>query len=85
MTFLRPGAIDRQRAAEVAEFARQRGVTHPVLVDDRSAGVAYRVVTIPHSVLIDPGGCVVGTFHAAVTVWGVKDALRELGNEPSRY
>jgi thiol-disulfide isomerase/thioredoxin len=87
----RPGCLavlgvaeDSGDAATVAEFARQRRLTYPVLIDDGRAGAAYRVVTIPHSVLIDSEGRVVGTFSGAVTAWGVRDALRELAGAASR-
>ena len=71
-------------AAQVAAFARARGVTYPVLIDDGSAGAAYRVVAIPHSVLIDAAGQVVGIFSGTVTAWGVRRAVQGLGKEPAR-
>lgn len=69
-------AEDSGSAAAIAAFVREHGVTYPVLVDDGSAGAAYQVVTIPHSVLIDAEGREVGIFRGALTAWGVRDALR---------
>ena len=70
-------ALDRGPARQVADFALERGVTYPLLIDDGSAARAYHVVTIPHTVLIGPGGQILGTFHGAVTAQGIESALRE--------
>jgi len=72
-------AVDSGDAGAVAAFARDRGVTFPILMDDGAAARAYRVVTIPTSVLIGGGGEVLGTFRGAVTARGVKAALQRLG------
>ena len=69
-------AVNSGSAAEVAEFARGRGVTYPILIDDGSAARAYHVVNIPRSVLIDPAGKVLGIFEGAVTALGIEAALR---------
>ena len=71
-------------ADEVAAFARARGLTYPLLLDDGSAGASYSVVTIPHSVLIDPGGRVVGTFDGQVTRAGVEKAVRAIAQPTPR-
>lgn len=59
--------LDSGDASTVAQFARERGLGYPLLMDDGTAGVAYRVAGIPHSVLIDPEGRLVGTFEGALT------------------
>ena len=69
-------ALDSGAAPEVAAFARERGVTFPILLDDGSAARAFRVSTIPHSVLIAPGGRVLGIFRGPITGRGVEAALR---------
>ena len=66
-------------AAELAGFARTRGVTYPVLLDDESAGKDYSVVTLPHSALIDAEGKLLGTFRGEVTRAGVESALQAAG------
>jgi thiol-disulfide isomerase/thioredoxin len=70
-------ALNSGSADAVAEFAIQRGVTYPILIDDGSASRAYNVSTIPHTELIDRGGQVIGTFDGGVTVSGVESALRD--------
>ena len=65
-------------AEDVAAFARERGLTYPLLLDDGRAGVSYSVVTIPHSVLIDPDGRVAGTFDGTVTKSGVAKAVHAI-------
>ena len=65
-------------APAVAAFARERGVTYPVLLDDGTAGVSYSVVTLPHSVLIDGEGRVAGTFDGEVTRTGVEKAVHAI-------
>ena len=71
-------AVDSGPHDAVAAFARERGVTYPILVDDGSAGRAYRLVSIPHTALIGPGGELLGTFIGGVTVRGVESALSEI-------
>lgn len=68
--------LDAGSADGLAAFALERGVTYPLLLDDGTAGAAYGVVTIPHSVLIDAAGRELGVFRGPVTARGVKDALR---------
>jgi peroxiredoxin len=69
-------SVDSGSDASVAGFAREHGVTYPVLFDDGSAGAAYQVVTLPHSVLVDAEGREVGLFRGPVTAKGVREALR---------
>jgi thiol-disulfide isomerase/thioredoxin len=71
-------AVDSGQREAVAAFARERGVSYPILIDDGSAGRAYRVITIPHTALIGAGGELLGTFSGGVTVSGVESALREV-------
>ena len=72
-------AINSGAAARIQPFVRERGVTYPVLVDDGSAARAYNIVTLPHSVLVGPGGEVIGRFRGKVTSRGVKSALQSAG------
>ncbi|GAC1606025.1 MAG: hypothetical protein NVS4B10_19950 [Myxococcales bacterium] len=65
-------------AAEVSAFARGRGVTYPLLLDDGSAGANYSVATLPHSVLVDAEGRVAGTFDGPVTKPGVEKAVHAI-------
>ena len=69
-------SVDSGSDESVAGFAREHGVTYPVLFDDGSAGAAYQVVTLPHSVLVDAEGREVGLFRGPVTAKGVREALR---------
>ena len=65
-------------AKEISAFVSERKLTYPVLLDDGSAGSAYEVGSIPHSVLIDAEGKLMGTFEGTVTRAGVENAVREL-------
>ncbi|GAC1325652.1 MAG: TlpA disulfide reductase family protein [Thermoleophilaceae bacterium] len=65
-------------ATEISAFARERGVTYPLLLDDGSAGRNYSVVTLPHSVLVDAEGRVAGTFDGTVTKSGVEKAVHAI-------
>ena len=58
--------------------------TYPLLLDDGSAGAAWSVVTLPHSVLVDEDGTVAGTFDGAVTKAGVEKAVQLLARGPPR-
>lgn len=69
-------ALDSGAAPEVASFVREHGVTFPILLDDGTASRAFHVSAIPHSVLIAPGGRVLGIFRGPVTRRGVEAALR---------
>ena len=71
-------------ADQVFAFVNERKLTYPVLLDDGSAGAAYSVVTIPHSVLIDAEGKVAGTFDGPITRAGVESALRPLAPSTPR-
>jgi len=75
-------AVNSGAAAKVAAFARERGLTYPVLMDDGGAGAKYSVARLPHSVLIDADGGLVGTFDGMVTKEGVMKAVRAL-DKPS--
>jgi peroxiredoxin len=65
-------------ADEVAAFARERSLTYPLLIDDGRAGASYSVETLPHSVLIDSGGRIAGTFEGIVTKTGVEKAVHAI-------
>lgn len=69
---------DAQDPAQVGAFLLQHGVTYPVLLDDGGAGTLYGVTTIPHSVLLDSGGKILGTFDGPVTRSGVERALQSV-------
>ena len=68
-------ALNSGTAGQVAGFGREHGLHYPLLIDDGSAGRAYRVVTLPHSVLVAPDGTVAGRFRGQVTAAGVRSAL----------
>jgi thiol-disulfide isomerase/thioredoxin len=72
-------AVDSGSATEVAAFARDHGLTYALARDDGETARSFRVVTIPHTVLVAPTGAVVGTFRGPVTAKGVEAALREAG------
>ena len=76
-------ANDSGAAADLVAFARKHGVTYPLLIDDGSATRAYRVITLPHSILIAPDGEVIGRFRGKVTARGVKAALEKAGAQGS--
>jgi thiol-disulfide isomerase/thioredoxin len=65
-------------AAEIAAFARDRRLTYPLLLDDGRAGASYSLETLPHSVLIDAGGRIAGTFEGAVTKSRVEKAVHAI-------
>ena len=65
-------------APEISSFVSERKLTYPVLIDDGSAGSAYSVATIPHSVLIDADGKVSGIFDGTITKEGVESAVRTI-------
>ncbi len=71
-------AVDSGTAADVKAFAKQKGLTYPILMDDGSASSAYGIQTIPQSFLIDPQGRVLGSFNGSVTRAGVEKALGEV-------
>jgi thiol-disulfide isomerase/thioredoxin len=71
-------AVNSGDALAVGAFAAERALTYPMLIDDGSAARSYRVVTLPHSVLVGPDGLVVGTFHGKVTARGVAAAVRAI-------
>ena len=70
--------VNSGAAGVVAAFARERKLSYPLLIDDGSAALAYRIVTLPHSVLVAPDGSVAGRFRGAVTAAGVRSALADL-------
>jgi len=70
-------------AGEVAAFARSRGLTYPLLQGDETTAGRYGVTTIPHSVLVDAEGRVVGFFRGPVTRRGVLSAIRALAGAPA--
>ena len=63
---------------EVDSTAVRYRPDHWLLIDDGRAGASYSVVTLPHSVLVDPEGLVAGTFDGAVTKSGVEEAVRSI-------
>jgi len=71
-------------ADEIAAFARERGLTYPLLLDDGRAGASYSVVMLPHSVLIDSGGRIAGTFEGRVTKSGVEKAVHAIAQPTPR-
>ncbi len=64
--------------SEVSAFVNARKLTYPVLLDDGSAGSAYSLGSIPHSVLIDAQGKLSGTFEGTITRAGVESAVLAL-------
>jgi peroxiredoxin len=77
-------AEDSGSADEIAAFARQRRLTYPLLLDDGSAGASYSVRALPHSVLIDSGGRIAGTFDGIVTKAGVEKAVHAIAEDMPR-
>ncbi len=71
-------------ADAIAAFARDRGLTYPLLLDDGRAGASYSVVALPHSVLIDAGGRIAGTFDGGVTKSGVEKAVHAIAQATPR-
>jgi thiol-disulfide isomerase/thioredoxin len=85
----RPGCLavvgiaeDSGDPQEVLAFARERGVTYPLLLDDGSAAIGYGVTGIPYSVLIDAQGNVVRLWMGEITREVVKSAVKRLGPPP---
>lgn len=71
-------------APAVSAFARERGVTYPLLLDDGSAGASYSVQTLPYSVLIDADGRIAGTFDGMVSKSGVEKAVHAIASAVPR-
>jgi cytochrome c biogenesis protein CcmG/thiol:disulfide interchange protein DsbE len=71
-------------ADAIAAFAREHRLTYPLLVDDGRAGASYSVVYLPHSVLIDSGGRIAGTFEGGVTKSGVEKAVHAIAQDTPR-
>jgi peroxiredoxin len=71
-------------ARELAAFAKERGVTYPLLLDDGGAGASYSVSSIPRSVLIDADGNIAGIADGTVTKAGVEKAVRAIAKAPPR-
>jgi peroxiredoxin len=60
-------AINTEGNPEAAAGAVQRlGLTMPVALDDGSASQAYKVMTIPQTVIVDGAGKVVDVFRGGV-------------------
>ncbi len=70
--------LDSGGAREVGAFAKENQLDYPLLLDDGSAGRAYKVITLPHSVLVAPDGTIAGRFRGPVTGVGVRAALQGL-------
>ena len=70
--------VDSGGAEKVEPFVRERGLTYPIGLDSGAAALAYKVFSLPHSVLIGPAGEVLGRFRGKVTSRGVKLALAGL-------
>lgn len=75
-------AVDSGSPADVADFARSHGLTYPILIDDGTAGRAYRVAEIPRSVLIDAEGRLVGELTGTISPAGVAKAVAALPGQP---
>ncbi len=65
-------AQETEGASKIAAFAKERGITYPLLLDDGGAGASYSVTSIPRSVLIDADGNVAGIADGTVTKAGVE-------------
>jgi thiol-disulfide isomerase/thioredoxin len=69
-----------RNAAEGA--ARRLGLTMPVALDDGSAGTAYQVRTIPHTVIIDGEGKVAAVLRGVSTEDELMRAIGDVEEHP---
>ncbi len=69
--------VDQGESASVAAaFARERGVTFPILVDlDQQYGRAYQGVGLPTTVIVDRAGHVVRGIDGAMTLAQMREAV----------
>ncbi len=70
-------AVDQGESASVAEtFAKQRGVTFPILVDEQQQyGRAYEGIGLPTSVIVSRDGHVVKGVDGAMTLEQMRAAV----------
>ncbi|HKW44325.1 MAG TPA: TlpA disulfide reductase family protein [Candidatus Eremiobacteraceae bacterium] len=52
------GVDELEAPAQIAPFAKQMGITYPILIDPGSVGAEYQIDTLPKSVFIDRHGVV---------------------------
>lgn len=77
-------SVGTEGAREIASFAKERGITYPVLLDDGGAGASYSVRSIPRSVLIDSDGNIAGIADGTVTKAGIEKAVHAIAKAPTR-
>ncbi|MBV8748441.1 MAG: TlpA family protein disulfide reductase, partial [Candidatus Eremiobacteraeota bacterium] len=72
--------VDQGESADAAAaFARERGVTFPILVDEQQQyGRAYAALGLPTSVIVDRSGHVVKGVDGAMTLEQMRDAVAPL-------
>ncbi|MBV9408043.1 MAG: redoxin domain-containing protein, partial [Candidatus Eremiobacteraeota bacterium] len=68
-----------ESAAAASAFAREHGVTFPILLDEQQQyGRAYAALGLPTSVIVDRSGHVVKGVDGAMTLEQMRDAVAPL-------
>jgi peroxiredoxin len=71
-------ALSSGGAADVAAFARRRGIVYPLLLGTAAVAEAYQADGIPRSVLLDSGQRIVATWDGVIDPAEVLRAVRAL-------
>jgi thiol-disulfide isomerase/thioredoxin len=71
-------ALESGGADEVAAFARRKGLTYPLLLDDGAVAHSYQVESLPRSVLLDSAQRVVMTWDGVIDPAEVLKQVRAL-------
>ena len=71
-------AVQSGSAQEVADFARKRGVSYPLLLGDARVAQAWGVEGLPHSTLLDAEGRIVRSWEGQIDPRQVRAAVHAL-------
>lgn len=72
------GLSPQQAAARVQDFARARGMTLPMALDDGQAARSFRVGPIPHTLVVGPDGVVRHVHQGRVMSSTLREEIAEL-------
>jgi peroxiredoxin len=72
-------ALESGSAEQVAAFARRKGLTYPLVLDDGVVARSYQVESLPRSVLLDGAQRVVKTWDGVIDPAEVLEQVRALG------
>ena len=69
------GVDQEETAAKVKSFARERGATFPLVIDQGAGTLTYAVAALPMSVFIDAGGIVRFVYNGQMSPQDMQNAL----------